>query len=138
MNHSFYFKLYLASFAVFLAIDFVWLSFVATQFYADQIGFLLAPQPNIVAAGIFYAIFVVGLLYFVVVPALKIKQSKVSTVALAGAFFGVVTYATYELTNLATIDNWPLLLVAVDMIWGTVLSSSVAAMGFIIGKRLLK
>lgn len=129
-------KLYLASFSVFLAIDMIWLTTVAPSFYQAQIGFLLAENPNVAAAGLFYALFVVGLLYFVVLPALKVKKIALSKVALAGGFFGLVTYATYDLTNYATIANWPLILVIVDMIWGTVLSASVATLSFIIGRRL--
>ena len=137
MNFLFYTKLYLASLIVFLGVDFFWLSFVATTFYKDQIGFLLSTQPNIAAAGIFYAIYVVGLLYFVVLPALKVKKSHAGIVGFAGAFFGFVAYATYELTNFATVANWPFELVIVDMIWGTVLTAVTAWAGFVIGRKLL-
>jgi uncharacterized membrane protein len=131
------FKLYLASLIVFLGIDFIWLTFVATKFYSEQIGFLLAEQPNIIAALIFYLIFVAGLLYFVVVPSLKMKKSSLPTVVFAGALFGLVTYATYDLTNLATIRDWPLLLVFVDLAWGVVISALVSAASYLIGKRLV-
>lgn len=136
MTFGYYIKLYLASFGTFLLIDTIWLSFVASWFYQEQIGFLLSKSPNIVAAGAFYALFIVGLLYFVVLPALKVKKTKLPTVLFAGGFFGLVTYATYDLTNYATIANWPLLLVIVDMIWGTVLSAAVASVTFLIGKRI--
>lgn len=138
VNLLFYIKLYLASLIVFLAVDFVWLSFVATTFYKQQIGFLLSTQPNVLAAGIFYMIYIIGLLYFVVLPALKVKKSTPWLVAFAGGLFGFVAYATYELTNYATVANWPLLLVVVDLIWGTVLSAIVSFLGFIIGRKLLK
>lgn len=136
MRLSYLLKLYLVSFAVFLGIDMIWLTTVAPSFYQEQIGFLLAENPNVAAAGIFYALFVVGLLYFVVLPSLKVKKIALSQVALAGGFFGFVTYATYDLTNYATIADWPLLLVIVDMIWGTILSASVATVSFLIGRRL--
>lgn len=136
MKLTYLLKLYLASLAVFLAIDMIWLTTVAPSFYQDQIGFLLSENPNVLAAGLFYLLFVVGLLYFVVLPALKAKKIAVLKIAMAGGFFGLVTYATYDLTNYATIADWPLLLVVVDMIWGTVLSASVATLSFLIGRRL--
>ncbi len=137
MNFLFYLKLFVASLIVFLGVDFVWLSFVATTFYKEQIGFLLSTQPNVAAAGVFYAIYVAGLLYFVVLPALKVKNSHAGIVGFAGAFFGFVAYATYELTNFATVANWPFQLVIVDLIWGTVLSAVTAWAAFMIGRKLL-
>lgn len=137
MNSLFYIKLFLATFIVFLAVDFVWLSFVATSYYKEQIGFLLSTQPNILAAGVFYAVYVIGLLYFVVLPALKVKKSHAGIVGFAGVFFGFVAYGTYELTNFATVANWPFELVVVDLIWGTVLTAVTAWAGFIVGRKLL-
>ena len=136
MNRGFYFKLYILTLAAFLLLDFIWLMFVAKTFYTAQIGSLLAQDTNILAAGLFYAFFIVGLLYFVVLPALKSKKSRVKKVALAGGLFGFITYSTYDLTNYATLAHWPLLLVIVDMAWGFILSALVTALSFTIGKKL--
>ena len=133
-----YIKVYLLTFGVFLGIDFIWLSFVAQSFYQEQIGFLLMKQPNVFAAFLFYAIYVVGILYFVLLPALKSKKISAAHVALAGGFYGFVAYATYDLTNYATIEGWPLTLVVVDMIWGFVLTGAVSGLSFILARKFIK
>lgn len=115
---------YLLSVLVFLGIDAFWLGFVARNFYAKQIGHLMAETPNLLAAGVFYLLFLVGLQVFAINPALA-KNSIAHAVQL-GALFGFMTYATYDLTNYATLRGWPLQMVIVDLIWGTVLSAAVA------------
>lgn len=130
-----YLKLYLISLAVFLAIDMVWLGLVARPFYQQQLGFLMAPNPNWFVAAFFYLLFVLGLLFFVVVPGLNANSLKATLVR--AALFGLVTYATYDLTNLATLKDWPALLSIVDMLWGTFLSVSVSVISFFAGKRLI-
>ncbi len=130
----YYLKLYFATLIAFFAIDMVWLGLVARTFYRKHIGFLLAPNPNWLAAIIFYLLFIVGILIFVVVPGLKINSLR--TTLLYAALFGLITYATYDLTNLATVKNWPLLVTVVDLIWGTVLSVAVSLVSFIAGKWL--
>lgn len=127
-------KLYLLTLSVFLSIDFVWLAFVARKFYADQIGFLMKSNVNFVAAFLFYLLFVFGLMVFVISPALE-KKSLMSAV-LMGALFGLVTYATYDLTNHATVKNWPIIVTIVDLIWGTVLAASVSAISYLLAKKL--
>jgi uncharacterized membrane protein len=129
-----YLKLYLISLMAFLAIDMLWLGLVARSFYQQQLGFVMAPSVNWLAAIIFYLLFIVGILVFVVLPGLE-KGSLKSTL-LRAALFGLITYATYDLTNLATLKDWPLLVTIIDMIWGMVLSVSVSAVGFIAGKRI--
>ncbi len=131
---AYYLKLYLATLIAFLAIDMVWLVFVARAFYQKQIGFLLSPNPNWVAAIIFYLLFVAGLLVFVVLPGLEDQSLK--TTLLRAALFGLVSYATYDLTNLATVKDWPLPLTMVDLAWGTVLSVMVSWVSFMVGKWL--
>ena len=118
-------KPFLISLVAFMAIDFTWIGLVANKFYRSQIGFLLKDKFDLVPALAFYLIFLVGLLVFVIKPA--IDNQSVQQAALMGALFGVVTYATYDLTNLATVKNWPLAVTFVDMAWGAVLSASVAA-----------
>ncbi len=130
-----YFKLYLVSLAAFFAIDMVWLGLAARSFYQQHLGFLMAPSPNWFVAIIFYLLFVVGVLVFVVLPGLEKDSLKITL--LRAALFGLITYATYDLTNLATLKDWPALLSMVDMLWGTFLSISVSCIGFIAGKRLV-
>ena len=128
-------KLYLVSLAAFFAIDMVWLGLVARPFYQQQLGSLMAPNPNWFVAVIFYLLFVLGLLFFVVVPGLNANSLKATLVR--AALFGLVTYATYDLTNLATLKDWPVLLSIVCMLWGTFLSVSVSVISFFAGKRLI-
>lgn len=129
-----YFKLYLVSLAAFLAIDLLWLGLVARSFYQRQLGFIMAPSVNWLAAIIFYLLFILGILFFVLVPGLE--SGSVKATLLRAALFGLITYATYDLTNLATLKDWPALLSIVDMLWGTFLSVSVSAIGFIAGKQI--
>jgi uncharacterized membrane protein len=129
-----YLKLYLVSLLAFLAIDMLWLGLVARSFYQQHLGFLMAPSPNWFVAAIFYLLFIVGILFFVVVPGLESGSLKATL--LRAALFGLITYATYDLTNLATLKDWPVLLSVVDLMWGTFLSVSVSAIGFIAGKRI--
>ena len=130
-----YLKLYLVSLAAFFAIDMLWLGLVARSFYQQYLGFPITPSPNWFVAIIFYLLFVVGILVFVVLPGLEANSLK--TTLLRAALFGLITYATYDLTNLATLKDWPALLSIVDMLWGTFLSVSVSCVGFIVGKRLI-
>ncbi|MBN2474634.1 MAG: DUF2177 family protein [Pirellulales bacterium] len=130
----YYVKLYASTFVGFLAIDLVWLAFVARGFYRSQLGFLLSDQPNWWAAIVFYLLFVAGLLVFAVVPGLQ--TGSLRTALLLGAFFGLVTYATYDLTNHATVKNWPWIVTVVDMAWGSILAASVSCVGFLVGRWL--
>ena len=130
------FKLYLTTLAICLTMDMLWLGTIAHSFYTDQIGFLIAKSPNLFAAGLFYLLFAVGILVFAVFPALKEKKPKVQKALLLGGLFGFFTYCTYDLTNMATIENWPLVLTVVDVVWGVFLSATVAALSFLIGKKI--
>lgn len=116
---------YLIVFAVFLAIDFVWLSNAGRLLYRPEIGALLKDQPNFVVAFIFYAFYAAGLLVFVVTPTLL--SPGLGKALLYGAFFGFVAYATYDLTNLATLKGFTFKIAMIDLLWGTVLSASVSA-----------
>ena len=131
---AYYIKLYFATLLAFFAIDMVWLGWIARTFYREQLGFLLSPDTNWVAAIIFYLLFILGILVFVVLPGLE--DDSLKTTILRAALFGLVTYATYDLTNLATVKDWPLLVTIVDLAWGTVLSIAVSCVGFLAGKRL--
>ena len=126
-------KLYLIALPVFLGIDMIWLTLIAKNFYAKQIGFLMAKNPNLLAALIFYLIFIAGLVFFVITPAL---DKKIWTQALlAGAFFGLVTYATYDLTNLATVKDWPLIITIIDLVWGMAVSAAVSVITFLLARK---
>jgi len=127
-------KLYAIALPVFFAIDMLWLGLIAKNFYAKQIGTLLKPDVNWLAAIIFYLIFIAGLVVFVISPAME-KGSWVSVLML-GAFFGFVCYATYDLTNLAVAKDWPLLVTIVDLIWGAVLAASVSAITYLIANKI--
>ena len=125
-------KLYLATLVVFFAVDMVWLGLVAKKFYAKHLGFLMAPGVNWYAALIFYLLFILGVLVFVVIPG--IRSNDLTTTLLKAAFFGLITYATSDLTNLATLKDWPVLVTIVDLVWGMVLTTIVSFAGFFIGK----
>lgn len=127
-------KLYAIALPVFFAIDMVWLGVVAKDFYRAQIGSLLRPDVNWMAAIIFYLIFIGGLVTFVITPAME-KGSWMHAL-LFGAFFGLVCYATYDLTNLAVAKDWPLLVTIVDLIWGMVLASSVSVVTYFIAIKI--
>ena len=129
----YYLKLYLSAFVVFLAIDMIWLTIVAREFYRKQLSFLQI-QFNLWAAFAFYLIFVAGLLVFVIIPA--VDAGSVGRALILGAFFGLVTYATYDLTNQATLKNWPWMVTVVDMAWGAVLATSVSCLGYLVGRWL--
>ncbi len=118
-------KPYLLTLLPFTLLDALWLGLVAPAFYRSQIGFIMAESPNWGAAILFYLLFIAGMVVFVTGPALQAGDLK--TAALRGAFFGLVAYATYDLTNLATLDGWPLLMTVVDMAWGTCLAGITAA-----------
>ncbi len=127
-------KLYAITLPVFFAIDLIWLSLVARKFYAEQLGLLMKTNVNWVAAISFYLLFIVGLILFVISPAVE-KHSWVYALVF-GALFGFFTYATYDLTNLATLKNWPLLVSLVDMAWGTILAASVSTIAYLIASKM--
>ena len=127
-------KLYFIALPVLLGIDMIWLTLVAKNYYAKQLGYLMAKNPNLFVALLFYLIFIAGLVVFVISPALD-KKMWLSAL-LMGAFFGLVTYATYDLTNLATIKNWPLSITIVDLIWGMSLSAAVSVITYFIALKL--
>lgn len=112
----------------FLVIDSVWLGVIAVDFYKATIGHLLAPEPNFVAAAFFYVIYLGGVVHFVVLPA--VATGSVVKAAIQGALFGLVAYATYDLTNMATMRDWPLSVTLADLAWGafiTAASSTISA-----------
>ncbi len=129
-----FFKLYGIALPVFFAIDMVWLGLVAKNFYRAQIGTLMKTDINWAAAIIFYLIFIVGFVVFVIQPALE--KGSWTHALLFGALFGLVSYATYDLTNLAVVKDWPLLVTIVDLTWGAVLAASVSTVTYAIATKI--
>lgn len=115
---------------LFALIDAAWIAGVANRFYKDNLHGLLADRPNFVAAFVFYIIYLWALLYFAVEPGLY--HNDFPYLLKHAVFLGFAAYATYDLTNLATLKKWPLKLAVVDIIWGTVLTVGVAAAGYAI------
>jgi uncharacterized membrane protein len=111
--------------AVFLVIDMIWLMGVAKSFYRSQLGALMADKVHMGAAGAFYLLYAFGLMMFVVLP--HLARGDWLNAAVWGGLFGLVSYGTYDLTNLATLRGWPLLLSIVDLVWGGVLTAATAA-----------
>jgi uncharacterized membrane protein len=125
---------YIISVPVFFIVDMIWLGVIAKGFYRKALEPLITPDINWIAAIIFYLLFLVGVLIFALLPGIE-RRSLVYTIAMA-ALFGFIAYATYDLTNLATLRNWPLMLSIVDMIWGAFLSASTAAITYLIMSRI--
>ncbi len=121
---------YIATAVVFFAIDYVWLSRIAVDFYRSRMGDMLLAEPNLAAAGLFYLVYVAGIVYFAVAPALS-SGTALSAFA-AGAILGLIAYGTYDMTNLATLRNWSMAVTVVDIAWGAVLTGTAAAAGYMV------
>jgi uncharacterized membrane protein len=126
--------IFIIAFVIFFIIDILWLGLFAKNMYQSQIGFILAKKPNWYAAIIFYVLYIVFLMIFAIIPALQ--KSSLSDAMLYGALYGFITYATYDLTNLATLKNWPLKVTLIDITWGTLLGFSVSTLTYLIGSLL--
>ena len=125
---------YLLTFIVFLIVDMLWLGVIAKNIYQKYLGGFLSDRVNWTAAFIFYCVYVAGISIFAIYPA--VNKGSAFNAILMGALFGIVTYATYDLTNLATLKGWPLSIVFIDIAWGAVLSAIVGFSGFHIVKWL--
>jgi len=124
---------YLTTLVVFLGLDFVWLTVMTPRLYQPDIGPLMAAQPNLIAAVLFYAAFMIGLVVFAILPALE--RGGWRRAASLAALFGVLAYATYDLTNLATLRGFTVRLTMADMIWGAVVSAVAASAGYAAASR---
>lgn len=129
-----YVKIYLGMAVAFLALDSVWLGLVAKSFYKKHIGHLMAAKPDFIAAGIFYFIFLFGMLMLVVLPAAK--AHSLPQALWSGALFGFVCYATYDLTSQAVLKKWSVKVTVADLLWGTFVSAVVALLGYWIASVL--
>lgn len=125
---------YLATLAIFLVIDLVWLGVVAKDYYRSSIGHLMGDGFNIPAAVAFYLIYIMGVMMFAVLPAAQ--SGEWTRAVVLGAAFGFFAYATYDLTNMATLKNWPLGLALADMAWGSFVTAVAAATGYVVYVRL--
>jgi len=123
---------YVLTTVVFLIIDMAWLGFIAKNLYQKYLGTFLTDKVNWTAALIFYLIYIVGISIFAIYPA--IGKNSATSAALMGGLFGLFAYATYDLTNLATLKDWPLTIVFIDIAWGFVLTAIVSLVGFYIAK----
>ena len=124
---------YLIAAVIFTVIDMVWLLVIAKNLYKSKIGHLMAEKANVAAAIVFYLLFIAAMVFFVISPAVA-RQSWLYALG-AGAFFGLVTYATYDLTNLATLKDWPLSLTIIDLAWGTFISGITSLLTTLVGGR---
>ncbi|MEK9796156.1 MAG: DUF2177 family protein [Alphaproteobacteria bacterium] len=130
-----YGAIYVAALLTFLILDGVWLGVVARGFYVNQLGDLMRPSPNWGVAGLFYLLYIVGVVVFAILPGLG--HSSWFAAAGLGALFGLMCYGTYDLTNLATLRGWPPLMSIVDMVWGTALTGIVALSGYLAARHFL-
>jgi uncharacterized membrane protein len=128
-------SIYAVTLPIFFAIDLVWLGVVAKNFYRQHLGHLLSPQVDWTAAILFYLVFIGGIVFFAVRPALEVNSPLRALTY--GALFGFLTYATYDLTNQATLRDWPVIVTVVDLAWGAVLSASVAYLSYQVTVRAL-
>ena len=120
--------------AVFFALDFAWLSVSTERLYKPMLAGLLSEQPKLGVAAAFYLLYVVGIIALAVMPG--VRQGSAIAALWRGALLGLLAYATYDLTNLSTIRDWPWQISAIDLAWGTTVSSLVAVAGFYAAKWL--
>jgi len=126
--------LYFSTLLVFFVIDLIWLLLMNSRFYKIQLAGLMSNKVNWLPAILFYLLFIVGVLLLVVLPAVD-RDSWIRAMLLGG-LLGMIAYSTYDLSNLATIKNWPVVVTIVDIVWGTVLSAIVATISFYIARAL--
>jgi uncharacterized membrane protein len=115
-------KAFIAVLIPMLILDGIWLAVIAKSFYAKHLGAIMTQNPVWIAAILFYLLYAVGVTYFIVAPAVAESLSWY-VVLLRGALFGLVAYATYDLTNHATVVNWPTIITIIDMVWGATITS---------------
>lgn len=127
-------KLYLWSVIAFLAIDSIWLATMGARVYRKTLGHLLAAKPNLLAAGVFYAFYPVGLILLVTLPAVM-RQTTLFQIFVLGSILGAMAYGTYDLTNLATLKGWTVFISIIDIIWGAMLTGSVACLSVWFARR---
>lgn len=127
---------YVSTLVVFGAVDFLWLGFIAKDLYRNGIGHLMAERPMWSAAVLFYLLFIAGLVYFAVLPG--VEAGAWARTLVPAALFGFFCYATYDLTNLATLRGWPVGIVAADLMWGTFVSAVAGTAGFFVTRAFTR
>jgi uncharacterized membrane protein len=131
--------IYLAAYAVativFLLIDYIWLGYIAKDFYYNQLGHMMADPINFKVAAAFYMTYTIGIVVFAVKPALV--DSNIWLAVGYAALFGFLAYGTYDFTNLATLKDWPPIVAIVDVIWGTTITATTAAATYLIISRFV-
>lgn len=125
---------YVVAAVVFLALDMTWLGVIAQQLYRDEIGVLILDRPRLGPAAAFYLIYLAGVVIFAIRPALT--SGRLVEALVMGAAFGFIAYATYDLTNLATLKGFSLKVTFADLAWGAFVSASAAGAGFLAARRL--
>lgn len=125
-------KTYLLGLIVFLGIDAVWLTTMNQRFYGKYLSHLMTDKPNLTVALVFYLINILGMVFLVINPA--IKEQSLSRLIWGAALYGLCTYATYDLTNMATLKNWPIVVTVVDLVWGVTLSTVVCVVVYLLRK----
>lgn len=128
--------LYALALPVFLVLDFTWLLVIAPDLYKAEMGALLRREPNMLAAFAFYAVFVAGVVFFVLLPAWR--AGSVMRAGITGAAFGFVTYATYDLTAIAVIAGFSTKIGLIDLVWGTVLGGTTSAVSLVLARRYIR
>lgn len=131
---KFYIKIFAILFPILVALDVSWIGVIANSFYKHAFGDLLTTTPNYYAAGAFYVLYACALMYFALLPALKEESFVLAFVR--GAALGFVSYMTYDLTNMATLTNWPLMLTLVDITWGVVMSAVASGLTYLLSVKL--
>lgn len=126
---------YIFSFFSLLIIDVPWLLIMSKKVYSVRLAHLLAEKPQLLPALLFYIIYPLGILFFISIPAMHYSWS-IGKVALMGALLGLIAYGTYDLTNNATLNNWPYIITVIDIIWGSVLTSLVSVVSFIVSNKI--
>jgi len=127
-----YLASYAAALVVFVISDMIWLGTMVSRFYRPILEEVLLPTVNLPVAIVFYLLYPLGLVIFAITPALK--AGSTTTALLYGALFGFFTYATYDLSNFATLRNWTMQLTIVDIAWGTILGAITASVGYVLGQ----
>ena len=125
---------YITVIVVMFVLDLIWLSMLAEPLYQAGIGHLMAAKPNLIFASLFYLIYALGLMRYAVVP--NIAANGFKTTFAAAAIFGFFVYASYDLTNLALLKDWPLQLSLIDITWGTLLSGISASVAKFVSNKL--
>jgi len=125
---------YLFFLLAFLLPDGVWLTLTVQRFYAPHLGHLMGPSPHFAPAIAFYLLYAAGLTVFVVAPAVRGGTAPARVFAL-GALLGLVAYGTYDLTNQASLRDWPLVVTLVDLAWGALLTGTASVLSTLLTRR---